>query len=126
MRLGRVTPTRDFNYVKDVCCAFLELSVANNVVGQEINIATGVEISIEKLVNLIARKLNRPANIIVENERLRPEKSEVERLLGSNEKIYKLTDWRPRYDLDAGLDETIAWFRDPHNLKKYKEGIYNV
>jgi NAD dependent epimerase/dehydratase len=126
IRLGNLAPTRDFNYVKDVCRAFLEIAGSKKTIGEEINISSGIEISIEKLVRVLADKLNRRAKIIVEEKRKRPEDSEVERLLGSNKKIMALTDWRPQYDLDKGLDETISWFKKAENLKRYKTGMYNV
>ncbi len=126
IRLGNLSPTRDFNYVKDTCRGFFEIAKSEKTIGQEINIATGVEISIEKLVKTLINKLNRSAKIICDEERGRPENSEVDRLLGSNKKIMELTNWRPRYDLEAGLDETISWFKKEENLKKYKAGIYNL
>lgn len=126
IRLGNLSPTRDFNYVKDTCRGFFEIAKSEKTIGQEINIATGVEISIRKLVETLINKLNRSAKIICDEERGRPENSEVDRLLGSNKKIMELTNWRPRYDLEAGLDETISWFKKEENLKKYKAGIYNL
>ncbi|MDD5691362.1 MAG: NAD-dependent 4,6-dehydratase LegB [Candidatus Omnitrophica bacterium] len=126
IRLGNLTPIRDFNYVTDVCRAFLKIAVSNNTTGEEINIATGTGISIEKLVRVLAKKLKVKVKIIIEEERKRPSDSEVERLIGSNKKIIKLTGWHPQYDLDNGLDETIAWFKKPDNLNRYKSGVYNV
>ncbi len=126
IRLGNLAPTRDFNYVKDVCNAFVEIAGSNKVIGEEINICTGVEVSIGKLAKIIVNKLNPRAKIIVEERRKRPEDSEVERLLGSNKKINKLTGWRPDYDLEKGLEETISWFKQVQNLNKYKPLLYNV
>ncbi|MFH1440809.1 MAG: GDP-mannose 4,6-dehydratase, partial [Candidatus Omnitrophota bacterium] len=126
IRLGNLTPTRDFNYVKDVCRAFLEIAGSKKTIGEEINISTGIEISIEELVKILAGKLNSRVKIIVEKKRRRPENSEVERLLGSNKKITTLTNWQPKYNLDKGLEETIAWFKKAENIKKYKTAIYNV
>ncbi|TAM37173.1 SDR family NAD(P)-dependent oxidoreductase [bacterium] len=126
IHLGNLTPIRDFNYVTDVCRAFLKIAVSNNAVGEEINIATGTGISIEKLVRVLAKKLNVRVKIIVEKERKRPKDSEVERLIGSNKKIIKLTGWRPQYGLEKGLEETISWFKKEENLNKYKTGVYNV
>ncbi|MDP2910002.1 MAG: NAD-dependent 4,6-dehydratase LegB [bacterium] len=126
VRLGNLVPTRDFNYVTDVCRAFLEIAASKGTIGEEINISSGIEISIEKLVRVLADKLNRRVKIIVEEKRKRPERSEVERLLGSNKKIMALTNWRPRYDLNKGLDETIAWFKKSENQKRYKTAMYNI
>lgn len=126
VRLGNLEPTRDFNYVKDVCRAFLEIAGSKKTIGEEINICTGVEISIEKLTKVLAEKLNRRVRIIVEEKRKRPEDSEVERLLGSNKKITALTNWRPQYDLDKGLEKTISWFKKAENLNRYKTRMYNV
>lgn len=124
--LGDVKPTRDFNFVKDVCCAFLDIAHADKAVGQEINIATGVEISIEGLVEMLAGKMGRSVKIVSKEERKRPKNSEVERLLGDNKKIMTLTAWRPKYDLETGLDETIAWYMKPDNLNRYKSWVYNI
>lgn len=124
IKLGSLTPTRDFNYVKDTANGFITLSEADNVIGEEINIATQHEISIGELANEIISQINPNARIICEDERLRPEKSEVNRLLGSNEKIRRLTSWAPKYTLAQGIEETIAWFKD--HLASYKTDIYNV
>ena len=124
IKLGSLTPTRDFNYVKDTANGFITLSEADNVIGEEINIATQHENSIGELANEIISQINPNARIICEDERLRPEKSEVNRLLGSNEKIRRLTSWAPKYTLAQGIEETIAWFKD--HLASYKTDIYNV
>lgn len=126
VRLGNLLPTRDFNYVKDVCRAFLEIAKSENVVGEEINICTGVEISVEDVVRILSKKMNRRIKIAVDKERKRPEGSEVERLLGSNKKITALTSWRPQHSLEDGLEKTISWFKKAENLKRYKAGVYNV
>jgi len=122
--LGSLTPTRDFNYVKDTVNGFLSIAKSDKTIGEEINIATQREISIEKLASELIHQINPNAKIICEEERLRPEKSEVERLLGSNKKIKSLTDWTPQYTFEEGLSETIEWLKD--NLDKYKTNIYNV
>ncbi len=124
--LGNLTPTRDFLYVKDTVNGFLEIAKSDKTAGEEINIATGVEISIGDLVSRLIQRINPKAGIASEGIRFRPDKSEVERLLGCNKKITALTEWRPKYGLDAGLAETIDWFRDAENLKLYKTGIYNI
>ncbi|WP_010097596.1 NAD-dependent 4,6-dehydratase LegB [Ornithinibacillus scapharcae] len=124
IKLGSLTPTRDFNYVKDTVRGFIEIAKENNTIGEEINIATQQEISIGDLANELIRQINPSAKIICEEERMRPEKSEVNRLLGSNEKIRKLTGWKPKYTLEMGLQETIEWFKN--NSEQYKTGIYNI
>ena len=103
---------------------FYEIFCAEKTVGEEINIASQKEISIGQLAEEIICQINPAAQIICDEERLRPEKSEVNRLLGSNEKIRQLTEWVPQYTLARGLTETIAFFRE--NLKGYKTDIYNL
>ena len=124
IKLGSLTPTRDFNYVKDTAAGFIAIAKSDKTIGQEINIATQKEISIGDLANMLIEKINPSAKIICEEERLRPEKSEVNRLLGSNAKIKELTDWAPKYTFEQGIDETIAFIRD--NISAYKPDIYNV
>lgn len=126
IKLGSLEPTRDFNYVKDVCKGFIAIACSKKTIGEEINIAIGKEISIGTLGDKIIKKINPKAKIVLDLERVRPERSEVMRLLGSNEKITKLTKWKPEYSLDKGLDETIEWFRDKTNIRMYKSEIYNV
>jgi len=124
IRLGSLSPTRDFNYVKDTVAGFVAISKSARTVGEEINIASQEEISIGDLAGELIRQINPEARIICDEERLRPEKSEVERLLGANEKIKNLTNWTPKYTLARGLQETIAWMRD--NVGRYKADIYNL
>lgn len=124
IKLGSLTPTRDFNYVKDTANGFITLANADNVIGEEINIATQHEISIGELAEELIRQINPNAKIVTEDQRLRPEKSEVNRLLGSNKKIMTLTDWKPQYSFEQGLAETVEFFKN--NLDKYKADIYNV
>lgn len=124
IKLGALTPTRDFNYVKDTANGFIEIYRSDKTIGEEINIATQKEISIGQLGNELIRQINPNARIICDEQRLRPKKSEVNRLLGSNEKIRALTDWFPKYTFEQGLAETIAFFKD--NLEKYKVDIYNI
>ncbi|NFH69460.1 SDR family NAD(P)-dependent oxidoreductase [Clostridium botulinum] len=126
IKLGSLTPTRDFNYVKDTANGFLEISKYEKTIGEEINIATSKEISIKDLASEIISQINKDATIICDEERLRPEKSEVNRLLGSNEKIKKLTNWEPKFTFAEGIKETIDWFRVPENLARYKSDIYNL
>lgn len=124
IKLGSLEPTRDFNYVKDTARGFLEIYLSDKTIGEEINIATQKEISIGDLANELIRQINPEAKIICDDQRVRPENSEVERLLGSNEKILRLTNWKPEYTLEEGLKETIEFLRN--NLDKYKVDIYNL
>lgn len=124
IKLGSLTPTRDFNYVKDTARGFLEIYKSDKTIGEEINIATQREISIGELADELIRQINPNAKIVCDEERVRPEKSEVNRLLGCNEKIKRLTDWEPKYSFEEGLAETIEFLRN--NLDKYKVDIYNV
>lgn len=124
IKLGSLTPTRDFNYVKDTARGFLEIYRSERTIGQEINIATQKEISIGQLAEELIRQINPDAKIICDQQRLRPTKSEVERLLGSNKKIKELTDWEPRYTFEQGVAETIEFLKA--NMDKYKVDIYNV
>ena len=124
IELGALTPTRDFNYVKDTVNGFIAIYESDKTIGEEINIATQKEISIGQLAEELIRQINPNAKIICDEERLRPEKSEVNRLLGSNEKIMCLTDWKPRYSLEEGLRETITFLKE--NLDRYKIDIYNL
>lgn len=124
IQLGSLTPTRDFNYVKDTANGFIEIARAANTIGEEINIATQEEISIGQLAEELIRQISPNANIICDEQRLRPENSEVNRLLGSNEKIKRLTNWRPQYSFEEGLAETIEFFKQ--HIDKYKVDIYNI
>lgn len=124
IKLGSLSPTRDFNYVKDTARGFLKIYQSDKTIGEEINIATQKEVSIGALANELIRQINPEAKIITDEQRIRPEKSEVERLLGSNEKIKSLTDWYPQYTLESGLKETIEFYKK--NLDKYKTNIYNL
>lgn len=124
IKLGSLTPTRDFNFVKDTANGFIEIYKSDKTIGQEINIATQQEISIGQLAEELIRQINPNARIICDEQRLRPEKSEVNRLLGSNAKIKELTNWGPQYTFEQGLALTIDFFRN--NMDKYKVDIYNV
>ncbi len=127
IRLGSLSPTRDFNYVADTCEGFAAIAKSDRSVGEEINIASQAEISIGELARELVAQINPEAEIISnEVERLRPVNSEVERLLGCNAKIRELCGWRPRHTLAEGLRQTIAWFRCPANLARYKSEIYNI
>lgn len=124
IKLGSLTPTRDFNYVKDTANGFIEIYKSDTTIGEEINIATQQEISIGQLAEELIRQINPNARIICEQQRLRPEKSEVNRLLGCNEKIKRLTDWAPKYTFEQGLGETIEFLRN--HMNQYKSDIYNI
>lgn len=124
IKLGSLTPTRDFNYVKDTTAGFIAIAESEQTIGEEINIATQREISIGELAEEIINQINPRAHIVCDEERLRPEKSEVNRLLGSNEKIKRLTKWEPQYTFEQGIAETIEWIS--HHLESYKYDIYNV
>ena len=116
IKLGDLTPTRDFNFVKDTCKGFIELSKCDAAIGQEVNICSNNEISMRDTLNLIARLMNSDVKF----------NSEVFRLWGDNAKIKSLTGYEPSYSLEEGLKETINWFLDKDNLRKYKADIYNV
>ncbi|MEG2842866.1 MAG: GDP-mannose 4,6-dehydratase, partial [Ruthenibacterium sp.] len=119
-----LTPTRDFNYVKDTAAGFMAMADCDAAIGQEINIATEREVSIGDLANELIRQINPAAKIVTDEERLRPEKSEVNRLLGSAAKLKALTGWAPAFTFEQGLAETVAFLKA--NLDAYKADIYNV
>lgn len=124
IRLGALSPTRDFNFVRDTANGFYQIFRSEKTIGQEINIATQKEISIGDLAKELIRQINPEAQIVCEEQRLRPEKSEVNRLLGCNEKIMRLTDWKPQVSFEQGLAETIEFLRN--NLDRYRTDIYNL
>lgn len=124
IKLGSLTPTRDFNFVKDTANGFYQIYRSDKTIGQEINISTQKEISIGDLANELIRQINPKARIICDEQRLRPEKSEVNRLLGCNEKIHNLTEWTSHYTFEQGIAETISFLRN--NIDRYKPDIYNV
>jgi NAD dependent epimerase/dehydratase len=124
IKLGSLTPTRDFNFVKDTVHGFMALAESDKTIGEEVNIATQQEVSIGELAQELINQINPNAKIVCDEQRLRPENSEVNRLLGSNEKIQRLTDWKPQYTLAQGLAQTIAFLKENQGL--YKSDIYNV
>lgn len=124
IKLGSLTPTRDFNFVKDTANGFISIYESDRTIGEEINIATQKEISIGQLAEELIRQINPNARIICEEQRLRPEKSEVNRLLGANAKIKALTDWQPQFTLEQGLSQTIEFLKN--NMDRYKADIYNL
>jgi NAD dependent epimerase/dehydratase len=126
IHLGSLHPTRDFNYVLDVCRGVIALAKCADAVGMEINIGTGQEISIGELAKLIISLINPDAKIVSDDLRKRPEKSEVERLLCNNSLIKRLTGWEPEVSLKDGLIKTIEWFKNRENLSRYKWNVYNV
>ncbi len=126
IQLGDVSPTRDFNYVLDTCRGFTMLAESEKTNGKIINIGSNYEISIGETLNLIKKIMQSDVEFVVDKQRLRPEKSEVNRLWCDNTKIVELVGFEPEYSLEKGLKETIDWFVNPENLKKYKADIYNV
>ena len=124
IKLGALSPVRDFNYVKDTAAGFIAIAESFHTVGQEINIASQREISIGDLAETIISQINPKARIVCDERRLRPDKSEVGRLLGSNAKIKELTDWKQQYTFAQGIAATIEWMRQ--NMQYYKTDIYNV
>lgn len=130
LRLGAIHPTRDFNYVQDTVRGFIAVAASERSVGEVINVGSNFEISIGDTVSLIAGQMEADVEITTDDMRLRPEKSEVERLWASNTKARELTGWEPEYagveGLKRGLKETIEWFVQPENLKKYKGDVYNL
>jgi NAD dependent epimerase/dehydratase len=126
IKLGEVTPTRDFNYVADTCRGFLELARCENAIGDTVNIGSNFEISISDTLHLIRRLMDSDVEFVTDDDRLRPEKSEVFRLWCDNRKIHNLTGFEPRFNIEDGLKATIEWFTQAKNLAKYKVDIYNV
>ncbi len=124
IHLGSLSPTRDFNYVKDTAAGFIAIANCEKAIGEEINIATGEEISIGDLANELIRQINPSAKITTDENRLRPEKSEVNRLLGCCKKLQSLTDFKASYTFEQGIAETIKFLRA--NISQYKADIYNV
>lgn len=126
IKLGSIHPTRDFNYISDTVEGFIAISKSDQSFGEVINCCSNYEISIEDTVQLIAQLMNTDIEILTDEIRLRPEKSEVERLWGDNSKLEKLTGFKPVINLREGLEKTIEWFSKKDNFNKYKTNIYNV
>ncbi|RPI27974.1 MAG: SDR family NAD(P)-dependent oxidoreductase [Acidobacteria bacterium] len=124
--IGDVTPTRDFNYVADTCQGFISIAESDRTIGEEINIGSNTEITIENLFFLIRELMGREVSLVTEEARLRPEKSEVRRLWCDNTRIRELTGFKAQFPLREGLKRTIEWFTKPENLLNYKVGVYNV
>jgi NAD dependent epimerase/dehydratase len=126
IKLGDVSPTRDFNYVLDTCRGFIALAESEKTIGETVNIGSNFEISVGDTLNKIKEIMKSDVEFITDDQRLRPEKSEVFRLWCDNSKIHELTGFAPDYSIDQGLKATIEWFVEPANLSKYKADIYNV
>lgn len=124
LNLGNLSPTRDLTFVKDTCAGFLEIYKSEKLYGEITNIGMSSEITVGYLVNKIATLLDKKIVISIDEKRVRPANSEVERLFCSNNKLLQNTNWKPKYDLDKGLIETIGWIKEHTQL--YKPGIYNV
>lgn len=124
IKLGSLTPTRDFNYVKDTAAGFMAIADCSEAVGRELNIATGREISIGQLAEELIRQINPEAKVVCEEARLRPEKSEVNRLLGDATQLRGLTGWAPAYTFEEGLAETIAWIKE--HMDSFRVGVYSL
>jgi len=130
IKLGALHPTRDFTYVSDTVKGFVAIAESDQSCGEVINIGSNFEISIENIAKLIAEKMNVEVEFIQEQQRMRPDKSEVERLWADNQKAKNLVNWHPEYSgkqgFARGLEQTIKWFIDTNNLKQYKSEIYNI
>ncbi len=126
LHLGALSPTRDLNYVADTVAGFAAIARHESTIGEEINLASGREISMGDLAAMIGRLMGREITAVQDAERLRPGQSEVRRLLGSHRKAQELTGWQPQYTLEQGLELTISWFREGPNLGRYKADVYNV
>jgi len=126
IKVGDLTPTRDFNFVKDTCEGFLQIANCQNTIGKEINISSNYEISMMDTLNIIKDIFKSEVEFISDEQRIRPTNSEVFRLWGDNTLLKELTGFEPKYDIRKGLEITCEWFKNPNNLKKYKADIYNV
>lgn len=130
IKLGALSPTRDFNYVRDTVRGFVSVAECDAALGQVINIGSNYEISIESTARLIAELMGVEIEFSTDSQRIRPAASEVDRLWADNQKAAALTGWKPEYSgvegLERGLAETIGWFTDPANLVRYKADAYNI
>lgn len=126
IKLGDVSPTRDFNFVEDTCRGFLALANSDKTIGKSVNIGSNFEISVGDTLNLIKKIMKSDVEFVMDEQRIRPGKSEVHRLWCDNSLIKELTGFEPKHSIEAGLEKTIEWFMNKENLKKYKAGIYNV
>lgn len=126
IKLGDLSPTRDFNYIEDTCNGFIAIGEHKTAIGKEINIASNFEISIYDTLNMIKKIMESDVKFILDKNRIRPKNSEVFRLYGDNTLIKTITGFKPKYDMELGLTKTIDWFTKKENLAKYKANIYNV
>ena len=130
IKLGSVHPTRDFNYIKDTVRGFIAVAESERSIGEVINLGSGFEVSVGETARIIAEIIGTEIEIVTDETRVRPIKSEVERLFASNAKARELIGWTPKYGgvegFKKGLSETVDWFTNPENLKQYKAGIYNL
>lgn len=126
IKLGDLSPTRDFNYVEDTCRGFIALAEEDSSIGETVNIGSNFEISIADTLNIIKELMASDVKFITDEQRIRPEKSEVFRLWCDNAKIEKLTGFKPKTNIRKGLQKTINWIIEPEHLKTYKSEIYNV
>lgn len=126
IKLGDLNPTRDLVFVKDTVMGFIKIAESVRTIGKEINIATGTDISIGDLAKKIISLISPDAQIVTDKQRIRPKKSEVMRLLGSNDRLREITGWVPEYSLKRGLKETIEWYREKKNLNMFKSRAYNI
>ncbi len=126
IKLGDLSPTRDFNYVEDSCRGFIELANCKTAIGETVNIGSNYEISVKDTLDIIKDIMESDVEFVTDEARLRPEGSEVFRLWCDNSKIKGLTGFEPKYSIREGLEKTVEWFVKPENLAKYKPGIYNV
>ena len=126
IKVGDLTPTRDFNFVEDTCQGFIALANSDKTVGEVVNIGSGREISIENIFNLVKELMNSQVQFVRDEERIRPKQSEVFRLLCDNNKINELAGFQPKVSIEEGISRTIEWFCNRSNMQKYKSSIYNV
>ena len=126
LKLGDTSPTRDFNYVEDTCRGFLQLAQCDNTIGETVNIGSGFEVSIADLLESIKNIMGSDIDLMIDKQRLRPKGSEVSRLCCDNKKIKQLTGFEPKTNLQQGLQQTIEWFTQAENLRRYKSSIYNI
>lgn len=125
IKVGDLSPTRDFNFVTDTAAGFIAIANSPEAVGRELNIATGSEISMRETLETIAKVMNSDVEFVVDPERLRPSKSEVYRLCGDSAELKRLTGWTPKVNLEEGLKKTVDWFLSSDHMKQYKSDIYN-
>ena len=124
IKLGSLTPTRDFNFVLDTAEAFIKVAESERTIGEVINAGSNYEISIGDTVKKIISIIGKDVKILCDDQRIRPENSEVNRLWADNTKIKELTDWKPNYNIDRGLEATVEWVKN--NMQHFKTDIYNV